>query len=413
MPITLRPLPSIVNLDSVINMSTLLGAAAAAERLGVSRATLYAYVSRGLIRSRAVPGRRGREYAREDVERLLAQSRGRRDPLGAAARTLEFEGLPVLRSSLCLIDGGHLYYRGQDAVELSRTARFEDVAALLWGGPCGPLEPLPRPGANVRRALGRLDFAAAGVAHLASIQARDTGAGDLEPASVRATGARVLAELTALAGGFEAGQGSIAERLRDAFGARARRAQRAIEAALILCADHELNASAFAARVIAATGATPYMALIGALGALSGRRHGGMTEPVTRLLEARVSPSEALAGALRRGEPIPGFGHPLYPDGDPRATRLLELCAKNAEQRRAVELAKTVEGALGLRPNVDFGLVALCRAFALPRHAPFVLFALGRSAGWIGHCLEQYGAGTLIRPRAHYVGLAPIGRSGC
>src|SRR5690606_28552455 len=102
---------------------THLSATAAAQRLGVSRATLYAYVSRGLIRSRAVPGRRAREYAREDVERVAAQTRGRRDPLGVARRALEIDGLPVLSSALCLIDGGRLYYRGRDAVELSRTAR--------------------------------------------------------------------------------------------------------------------------------------------------------------------------------------------------------------------------------------------------------------------------------------------------
>jgi citrate synthase len=411
MPIKLRPLPSIVNLDSVINMSTHLSAAAAAERLGVSRATLYAYVSRGLVRSRAGSGRRAREYAREDIERLLARAHGRRDPLGAAERALEFEGLPVLSSALCLIDGGRLYYRGQDALALSQRARFEDVAALLWDGPCVVPEPLERPSASARRALARLEFAAAGVAHLASVQARDARAGAGEPERVRTTGARILAELTAVALGFRAAQGGIAVRLCEAFGARDRRACRAIEAALILCADHELNASAFAARVIAATGATPYMAVIGALGALSGQRHGGMTERVMRLFDAPERAPELLAEPLRRGEAVPGFGHPLYPDGDPRAARLLALCRDNAEKRRADSLAAAAHRTFGLHPNVDFGLVALCRAFALPPQAPFVLFALGRSAGWVGHVIEQYATGTLIRPRARYVGVMPIGRT--
>jgi citrate synthase len=411
MPITLRPLPSIVNLDSVIDMSTHLSAAAAAERLGVSRATLYSYVSRGLIRSRAGSGRRAREYAREDIESLLARARGRRDPLGAAQRALEFEGLPVLSSGLCLIDGGRLYYRGQDAVALSRHGRFEDVAALLWDGPCVVPEPFERPSSGVRRALARLDFAGAGVAHLASVQARDVCANELEPEQVRTTGARILAELTAIALGFRAGQGGIAVRVCEAFGARDRRARRAVEAALILCADHELNASAFAARVIAATGATPYMAVIGALGALSGQRHGGMTDRVMRLFDAPEKVPELLAEHLRRGEPVPGFGHPLYPDGDPRGARLLALCRNNAEKRRADALVDAARRTFGLHPNVDFGLVALCRAFALPPHAPFVLFALGRSAGWVGHVLEQYATGTLIRPRARYVGVMPIGRT--
>jgi citrate synthase len=408
---TLRPLPAIVNLDSVINMSTHLSAAAAAERLGVSRATLYAYVSRGLIRSRLQNGRRVREYAREDIERLLAQSEGRRDPLRAAQRVLEFEGLPVLSSALCLIDGGRLYYRGHDAVALSQSARFEEVAALLWGGACAPPEPLRPPPASVRRTLARLGFAAASVAHLATVQARDAHASELDPARVRASGARILSELTALALGFDAGQGDIAARLCQAFGARDRSARRAIETALILCADHELNASAFAARVIAATGATPYMAVCGALGALSGQRHGGMTERVTRLFEAPEPASELLAAHLGRGEPLPGFGHPLYPDGDPRAAQLLASRRENAEKRRADVLTEAAQQTLGIHPNVDFGLVALCRSFALPRHAPFVLFALGRSAGWVGHVIEQYTNGTLIRPRARYVGVPPIGRA--
>jgi citrate synthase len=406
-------LRSIVNLDSVINMSTHLSAAAAAQRLGVSRATLYAYVSRGLIRSRAAEGRRAREYAREDVERMAAQTRGRHDPLGVARQALEIEGLPVLSSSLSLIDGGRLYYRGRDAVELSRSARFEEVASLLWDGPCVVVR-AARPMASVRQSLLELGFAAAGVAHLGLVQARDAGAGDLSPSVVRARGGRILGELAALAARFRAARGSVAEQLAAAFGTRGPRARRAIEAALILCADHELNASAFAARVVAATRATPYMAVIGALGALSGPRHGGMTDAVWQLFDALASPSDAsarLAERTSRAEPLPGFGHPLYPDGDPRAARLLELCAANGERRRAEALHAAGEQALGVRPNVDFGLVALCRSFGWPRSAPFTLFALGRSAGWIAHALEQYASGPLIRPRARYVGLPPSDRA--
>ena len=390
-------------------MPTHLSAAAAAERLGVSRATLYAYVSRGLIRSRPLPGRRAHEYAREDVEQMAAQTRGRRDPLGVARGALAFEGLPVLGSALSLIDGGRLYYRGRDAVTLSRSARFEEVAALLWDGACEVSSPA-RPSASVRRSLARLDYAAAGAAWLALAQARDTRAGDVTPAAVRASGGRILGALAGLATSFGEGRGSVAAQLAQAFGAAGARVRGAIEAALILCADHELNASAFAARVIAATGATPYMAVIGALGALSGPRHGGMTDAVWQLFDALGRPSAAsalLAECLRRGRPIPGFGHPLYPAGDPRAERLLELCTSNAERRRAAALRAAGERALGQHPNVDFGLVALCRCLGLPRHAPFTLFALGRSAGWIGHAIEQYASGSLIRPRARYVGVAP------
>jgi len=389
-------------------MSTHLSAAAAAQRLGVSRATLYAYVSRGLIRSRSVRGHRAHEYAREDVERLVTQTLGRRDPLGVAQRALEFDGLPVLSSALSLIDGGRLYYRGRDAALLSAEARFEEVAALLWGGACQLPEPHAPPPAQARRKLARLDFAAAAISHLAQLNTRALP-GVLDADGVRAAGAHILAELVALVRGFEPGRGGVAQRVGEALGARGPTARRAIESALILCADHELNASAFAARVVASAGATPYMAVIGALGALSGQRHGGTTASVAGLFDERGPANEVIAARLSRGELIPGFGHRLYPDGDPRARHLLGLCPKSAARTRALALASAVETALGVSANVDFALVALSRALRLVQHAPFVLFAIGRSAGWIGHVLEQHGAGTLIRPRARYVGVSPGG----
>jgi len=385
-------------------MSPYSSAAAAAQRLGVSRATLYAYVSRGWIRSYVVPGRRSREYSREDIERLVAQARGRRDPLGVARHALAFDGLPVLGSSLSLIEAGRLFYRGQDVVQLSRTARFEDVAALLWDGECClPARGEPPP-AHARRALGRKDFAAAALAHLVGLQPTNAS---LEPGAVRAAGARVLVELAALASRFERCDGPLAARLAQAFGARGPRARRAIDAALILCADHELNASAFAARVVAGAGASPFMALAAAMAALSGQRHGGTTLAVRRLLDEPGAPSEVIARALRDGQVLPGFGHPLYPSGDPRAARLLELCRVGRARRHAEAFADAARSSLGLLPNVDFGLVALARSYALPEAAPFILFAVGRSAGWVGHILEQYATGQLIRPRARYVGIQP------
>jgi len=400
-------LPYVVNLDSVINMTTHLDASRAAARLGVSRATLYAYVSRGQIRSRAVPGQRAREYSEEDIARLAQQKTGRRDPGSVARRALAIDGLPLLSSSLTLIESGRLYYRGQDAIALSREAPFEAVAALLWDGPVVAAPEPFRPTVAAQRALAALHFAAAGQCHLAAVQARDRSSYDLSPTGVRRSGARILTELAALACGFRPRRSSIAESLAAAWGLRGGSAHRSLDAALTLCADHELNVSAFTARAIASAGATPYMAVSGALAALSGHRHGGMAERVLEQLNDTADPELIIAERLRRGEAVAGFGHPLYPDGDPRAQRLIELCPKSPERLRLLRFAAAAERLLEQRPNLDFGLVALSRSLDLPRQAPFVLFSLGRCAGWIAHAIEQYETGQLIRPRARYTGLAP------
>ena len=393
-------------------MSTYLTAAAAAKRLGVTRATLYAYVSRGLVRSRSLAGRRDRQYFAEDVERLLKRASGRRDPTRVASQALGVEGLPVLSSGLSLIEAGRLYYRGKEVLELAASERFEAVAALLWGGACQLEGPLYLPNASQRARLARLHFARAGQCYLAEAEAADPAAYLASPEAVRRSGARILFGLTAVATGQSDTPDSVAAALCRAWGLGTRVAQRAIEEVLILCADHELNVSAFTARAIASAGATPYMAVSGALAALTGHRHGGLTARVAALLDETGDPTEILVERLRLGESVPGFGHALYPEGDPRARRLLELCPKNAVRARCLSWAQAGERLLGQRPVLDFGLVALARSLGLPPAAPFVLFALGRSAGWLAHCIEQYAIPQLIRPRAEYTGPRPFGATG-
>jgi len=388
-------------------MSSYLTAAVAAQRLGVTRATLYAYVSRGQIRSRSVAGRREREYLAEDVERLVKRASGRRDPARVASQALGMDGLPVLTSGLSLIESGRLYYRGKDALELAANERFEAVAGLLWGGACELEGLLHVPNAKERAQLAQLHFARAGQRYLVAAEALDPAAYLASPEAVRRSGARILCGLTLVATRQGPAPGSVASALCRAWGLSERAALRALEEALILCADHELNVSAFTARAIASAGATPYMAVSGALAALTGHRHGGMTARVAALLDEEGDPTRLLVERLRLGESVPGFGHALYPDGDPRALRLLELCPKNAAQARCMAFARAGERVLGERPVLDFGLVALARSLGLPASAPFVLFALGRTAGWIAHCLEQYALGQLIRPRAEYTGPRP------
>jgi citrate synthase len=187
-----------------------------------------------------------------------------------------------------------------------------------------------------------------------------------------------------------------------------------LRAALILCADHELNVSSFTARCVASAGSHPYAVVGAGLAALEGPRHGGATARVESMLES-LRPAraieEAVAARLRRGESIDGFGHPLYRDGDPRARLLLDLMAerygRSAEGRFVASFAKAATRVTGDLPNIDFGLAALARVLRLPSGSPLVLFALGRSIGWVGHAMEQYATGQLIRPRAKYVGVPP------
>ncbi len=172
----------------------------------------------------------------------------------------------------------------------------------------------------------------------------------------------------------------------------------------MLLADHELNASTFAARVTASTGASLAAAVLAGLCALSGPRHGGMAARVEALADeaARRDWRRALAA----GEPPPRLRPRAHPDGDPRATALLDAIEVAPD---LAALRQEVEAATGRRANVDFALVALRRSLGLPAEASFALFALARTAGWLAHAIEQITTGALIRPRARYVGPPPVG----
>ena len=185
-----------------------------------------------------------------------------------------------------------------------------------------------------------------------------------------------------------------------------------LNSALILCADHELNVSAFTARCVASAGATPYSAVIGGLAALQGTKHGGATERVEALFREVGQESQVratIASRLRRGEGIPGFGHPLYPDGDPRGKMLLAEVTAVFPHKTALAQAiiHEVQQTIGQHPTIDVALVTLARALDLPPGAAIALFALGRTVGWIGHTIEQYSRDQLIRPRARYIGMTP------
>ncbi len=398
-----------------------LSAREAAGELGVALPTLYAYVSRGLIRSESGGGgnRRARRYRAEDVRRLKERAERRRNPDRAAEGALSW-GTPVMESAITLISEGRLYYRGRDALELAHGSSVEEVAALIWTGDEAAASSLFSDGSAIlsprlRGVRGGLDGLAPFEVFcvlLPLAASEDPAAYDLRPAAVARAGVRILRTLVAIAAGD--GGGGVAEDLARAWVPDEPGAQALIGAALVLCADHELNVSAFTARCVASSGATPYAAVTAALAALGGTRHGGQTELAEALLrEAGGGGDErsVLAGRLRRGEPIPGFGHSLYPEGDPRGRELLRLAAAARPRSPDVALSRAVcEAAretIGEEPTVDLGLVTLARVLGLPPGAPLALFAIGRTIGWIGHAIEQYEDGSLIQPRARYTGEGP------
>jgi citrate synthase len=390
-----------------------LGARRAAEELGISLGTLYTYVSRGMIRSEAAGGRR-RRYRAEDVWRLKERKERRRDPDRVVEDAMHW-GTPVMESAITLIEADGLYYRGWDAVGLAAGSTIEEVAALIWvGDPARapelfPPEP-PELSPRIRTALG------SGLPPLEAFQvslplagAEDPAAYDLRPAAVARTGARILRLMASVAAG-EAPQG-IAETLGRGWKLRDPGATALLDSALVLCADHELPVSTFVARCVASSEATPYAVVDAGLSATGGVKHGGQIELVEAFLrevEAVGDARGAISARLRRGERVPGFGHSLYPGGDPRGAELLRLATAAYPSSPDVALcAAVVDEALELlgdRPTVDFGLVTLARALGLPPGGAVALFALGRTVGWIGHAIEQYQSGSLIRPRARYVG---------
>jgi len=395
-----------------------LSADEAAALLGITRATLYAYVSRGFVRSQATAGpSRARGYAREDLDRLRRRKEGRRRPDEVAAGALQW-GVPVLESAITLIDGERLFYRGHEAVTLARSRSLEAVAALIWLGRLdATIAAAPR---RLRVARGRgtdLPFVSRAQSALAEAAAHDPLALDLRPGHVAQCGWRILHLLTTIAADAATGAHTVDETLARAWRVRSAQAP-LLRRALILCADHELNVSSFTARCVASAGSNPYAVVIAGLAALEGPRHGGASARVGAMLASlrRARPlRRAVAERVRRGERIDGFGHPLYPAGDPRAVALLEdlgaCCGNSSELRFVLEVADAARTATGDEPNLDFALTAVAHVLRLPPQAPLMLFAIGRTIGWIGHAIEQYGTAQLIRPRAKYVGVQPSGAS--
>ncbi|MCX4096409.1 citrate/2-methylcitrate synthase [Nocardia sp. alder85J] len=385
-----------------------LDSVAAAQRLGVRPATLYAYVSRGVLRRHYDPQRRRSLFDPADIERLARRGRPRRRPAPTEI---------VVESRITELGADRPYYRGLDALELADTARFEEVAEWLWTGDrrdTGPWTARPAGLTAARLAQRHLpgdtpafDRLPIIVSTLAIGDPLRTGR---DAAAVTELARSLIAGLVqALPPRSEPAGDSIAALLRsrltpDPPGHGLDPAL--LDTALILLADHELAASTFAARVAASVSADPYAVVAAGLGVVGGAMHGGASLAAERLLAAADTPGAAVhlvADRLRRRDHIPGFGHAVY-TVDARGTQLLDRIRALYPDHPKVAVAEAIRTELRIRrrpaANVDLGLALLGAVHDLPPGSGETVFAVARTAGWLAHALEEYTTGTRIRPRA-------------
>jgi citrate synthase len=367
----------------------------ASAALGVRQQTLYAYVSRGRIEVCPNPTDPRRSlYRAEDIATLLRKRDLGRARDSIAASTMSW-GEPIIATRISTIFHGRLYYRGHDAVTLASTATLEEAAKLLWDIEKTPHFPVCDivPQHELPRARA---YAALGIAAAESAPAHA-----LSTATLRQEAAALVGRLASAFVNLSPGEAALHLRMARAWNC----AEHAglLRHAMVLLADQELTSSSFAARIAASTGASLGACALAGLAALSGTLHGDATVRVQVLLEEvqRSSAEVAVRRWLAGGLALPGFGHELYPDGDPRAAALLAAFAPSESIRTLVEC---VHSLTGLRPTIDVALAALVEHCHLPEGAAFVLFATGRSVGWMAHAIEQTGIGSLLRPRARYVG---------
>ena len=367
----------------------------ALAKLGVKAQTLYAYVSRGRVRSRPDPEDSRRAlYARHDVDRLIQSRSSSRRRSDIASHAIAW-GEPVLDTSISTVRDGQLYFGPDQAVELAEHATLEEMAALHWHTDA----PLPET-ERAAQALPAGNFRARGYLALA------TRAADALPLLGRHRDVLIEEACTLLfefanAMMGEVFDGPIHARLAAMWSLPADGVD-LVRRTLVLLSDHELNPSTFAVRVAAATGTSLPGAVLSGYAALNGPRHGEAST-----LALAVLRDVERGGSVRDGPGVQaglsskrfGYGHPLYPDGDCRAAHVLARLPEDSSARRGVD---KIASELGERPNIDAALAALAVHYDLPDAAPLQMFAIARMAGWIAHALEQVASGQLIRPRAHF-----------
>nr|WP_315594215.1 citrate synthase [uncultured Cupriavidus sp.] len=408
---------------------TYVTAEQAAQALGIKQASLYTYVSRGLIRSVLQPGSRSRLYYREDVERATMRIGGRAGRPETVEAVMSW-GHPVFHTLITDLTDEGPFYRGQSAIALAECDRgFESVAELLWDG-------LDQPGLAhwdtprlPEAFFTRLSTALDGAVGLTGLRIMSiatslfeldgSGHSGFDKATTTAD-ARVLLQIYAAAMGLM-GPGrqyishqnlepsSVASVLLTALGVPITEAAlRALNAALILCADHELSSATLSARVAASCGANLTACLVTAIATHSGSLVIGGCEKSEHLLRKAHDTEEMyqlLSELERSGSYIPGYNLKAYPKGDPRARKLLALAASlGTETQPVLDLVTDVGRRFDLEPSLEIGLVSLAMALRFPPGTASIIWALARASGWVAHIIEQREAGFMLRPRARYIG---------
>jgi len=374
-----------------------------ASRLGVKIDTVYAYVSRGVLTARRETGSRRSLFDADEVEALARRGRPRRTTRPAVLDI-------AVETELTTIADHRVRYRGRDAGKLARSQSFEQVASWLWtgqDGSVGPWKPyeiavppeLDRPRDRLRAAVV-LASAAEPLRGDRSTQAITSCGGALIMTMVHALAAPSGNNLPRLflQRGIRPMRETVAAHLsvRLAEGRTVSKLVPALNAALVLLADHELASSTLAARVAASVRADVFSVVLAGLGPIAGPMHGSASALVHEMIadSEKRGPSAAVAAAFDRYGLLPGFGHPLYPGGDPRAGVLLSLLRDAAPAapglRTANDLIDAASRHSRAEPNVDFALGTLSTVARMPADAGEAIFTIARTAGWIAHAIEEY-----------------------
>ncbi|HEX7707595.1 MAG TPA: citrate synthase [Thermoanaerobaculia bacterium] len=377
----------------------------ASRLLRLAPPVIAAYAGRGYIRSNGHDRPAAeRRYLRADVLSL-------RDRAGADEESARWD-LPSIESGTTRIASGRLFYRGHDVCELTAERSLDEVASLLWTGSFeSEIGDTPLHAIAGGAAGDDLPFISKAQAVLPMVSARDSLALNLEPLAVAQSGWRILNLLASVAADSSDLAPAIEETLAGVWsrdnGPSLKKGKGPVLAeflrvALILCADDDLDASSIAARCIASAGANPYSVVLAGLAAMGGPRSGAAIGRVASLFDELADVRDrkkALVRRFDRGEGLEGFGHPLFPAGDPRAALLLEMLPASRETAAARRIEAAAAAVAGVKPNLEFALVVLERAMRLPGGSALIILAIGRTIGWIAHAIEQYGTGCVIRPR--------------